>query len=47
MPEDQLNTINAKLDAILKCFQLSAVYYSQSSEQLRAILNQLEENHYE
>lgn len=47
MTDQQFNTLNAKLDALIKVTELSGVFYSQASNQLRDIINLLMENRYD
>lgn len=47
MTEEQFNTIASKLDTLIKLAEVSGVFYSQASNQLRDIINLLMENRYE
>lgn len=47
MTEQQFNTINSKLDALIKVAEVSGVFYSQASNQLRDIINMLIEVQYD
>lgn len=47
MTEEQFNTINSKLDALIKVAEVSGIFYGQASNQLRDILHLLIEGQYD
>lgn len=47
MTEQQFTKLNAKLEALIKVAELSAVFYSQTQDKLRNIENLLLERGYE